>query len=99
MTSPGRMRRISRVAACVLALCCAAGPVAADWDCATSRCAEFRIIPPPKAHHYRHHKQAACCEAPPGWGWYRRQKFNHDNEPPLVVFDELGGNVSINQNW
>ena len=86
-------------AACAIALCGVAGAANADWDCAGSRCAELRLIPPPNVHRHRHPKQASCCEAPPGWGWYRRQKFHHDNSPPLVVFDELGGVAAVHQNW
>ena len=99
MSRANRTARKLRVAACAIALCGIAGPAAADPDCADSRCAEFRLVPPPKARQHNHRKQARCCEAPPGWGWYRRQKFYHDCSQPLVVFDELGGNVSVHENW
>ena len=94
-----RSTRKLRVAACAIAVCGLAGLAAADQDCAYSRCAEFRLVPPPKVQRHSHRKQAGCCEAPPGWGWYRRQKLCHDCSQPLVVFDELGGVVSVHQNW
>ena len=65
-------------------------PALADWNCGASRCAGVRIIAEPKPHRaYPHRKHALSCEAPPGWGWYRRQKFCEDNRAPLAVFDEL----------
>jgi hypothetical protein len=73
-------------------------PAMAFGDCADGRCAQIRRIPPPKPHHSKR-KQLCCCEAPPGWGWYRRQKFYHDCSQPLVVFDELDGAVSVHRNW
>ncbi len=86
---------------CAIAMCGLAGPATADSDCADSRCAQFQEIPPPKirrgAHNVR--KQICGCEAPPRWGWSLRQKFHHDCSQPLVVSDELGGNVSVHENW
>ncbi len=84
---------------CALAICSFAGPAAADPDCADSRCAEFRLVPPPKVQRHSHRRQVGCCEAPPGWGWYRRQKLCHDCSQPLVVLDELGGVVTVHDNW
>ncbi len=90
--------RAAGAALLALALCGAAAPAMAFGVCADSRCAQIRRVPPPKPHHAQR-KQLSCCEAPSGWGWYRRQKFNHDFSEPLVVFDELGGAVSVHRNW
>ncbi len=94
------MRNIT-AAACVALICGLAGPAAADPDCADSRCAQIHQIPPPRIRHGAHNfrKQICGCEAPPGWGWFLRQKFYHDCSQPLVVSDELGGNVSVRENW
>ncbi len=88
-----------RAAACTIAMCVFAGPVAAQFDCPGSRCVQLRLIPPPKAQHHSLRKQRGCCQPPAGWGWYRRHKYHHDFSQPLVVFDELGGIVSVHQNW
>jgi hypothetical protein len=34
-------------------------------------------------------RRDCCVPPPPGWGWYRRQKYRADRAPPLVIVDEL----------
>ncbi len=96
-----RPMRNTRAAACLVAMCGLIGQAAGFSECADSRCAQIRRIPPPQTHKGSHNArgQAYGCEAPPGWGWYRRQKLYHDCSQPLVVLDELGEAVSVNRNW
>jgi hypothetical protein len=72
-------------------------PAFAFGDCVGSRCSQLRQLPPPHAR--AHRLQPCCCKAPPGWGWYRRQKFYRDCAAPLVVFDELGDRIFVSRNW
>jgi hypothetical protein len=83
----------------VLALCGFAGRAAGISECPGSRCAQIRLIPPPQVRVHNYRKQFGGCEPPPGWGWYRREKFKHDVSQPLVVIDEFGGKISVHDNW
>ncbi len=98
-----RMMRGAWAAACVVVVCSFAGPSAAFLgECVDGRCAQMRRLPPPKVHHGAHDprkQQGCCCEPPPGWGWYLRHKLQYDCSQPLVVFDELGGAVTVHENW
>jgi hypothetical protein len=41
---------------------------------------------------YRHGLSNVCLFGPPpGWGWYRSQRFRQDCRPPLAVIDERAG--------
>jgi hypothetical protein len=76
--------------ACVICLFVASIPAAACGPCPGSRCALLGSYPGSRLP-----GQAVlgkCCRpAPPGWGWYLRQKLRSDTSPPLIIVDELGG--------
>jgi hypothetical protein len=98
---PHACRATGAAIASIVAICAFSGPAAPFPECADSRCAQMRRIPPPHIRKGAHdaRKQVCGVEAPPGWGWYRRQKLRHDCSQPLVVFDELGDAVSVHENW